>query len=134
VAIAGPLVHGFAANFTDLPVEDIYAAFAGWYAEHEEILEFDADRLPPAQQPAADALQERLVAEQYEAFQVVRYGLFFGQLVLIATALHNGIFGAVIADANRSYWCPQADGKRSLAPDDAYNIYKGRKLLQSFNG
>jgi len=134
VAIAGPLVHGFAADFTDLPVDDIYAAFAGWHAEHEEILQFDADRLPPAHRPAAEALQERLVAEQYEAADIQRYGLFFGQLVLIATAVHNGTFGAVIVDDACSYWCPQAEGKRSLTAEDAYNIYKGRKLLKSFNG
>jgi hypothetical protein len=133
VAIAGPLVHGFAADFTDLPTADIYAAFAGWHAEHEEILELDAQTLPAAHQPLAEIIRRRLETERYDSLQVVQFGLFFGQLVLIGTAVHNGAFGAVIADGEKSYWCPQAEGKRPLTPHDAYNIYKGRKLLEAFN-
>jgi hypothetical protein len=133
VAIAGPLIHGFAADFTDVPVADIYAAFAGWQAEHDEIVEFEADRLPAEHRPQAEAIEGRLQHAGYDSIQIRHYGLFFGRLVLVATAVHHGNFGSVVSDSDQSFWCPQAEGPWPLGPDEAYNMYKGRRLLETFN-
>ncbi len=46
VAIAGPLVHAFAADLSDLPPDDIYAVYAGWHVEHESIYEVPLDSAP----------------------------------------------------------------------------------------
>jgi hypothetical protein len=133
VGIAGPLVLGFAADFTEVPVEDVYAAFAGWQTEHPEILEYDVNQLPAARRKEADAIAARIRAEGYDSLQVRRYGSFLGKLVVIGTAVFRGTFGTVVADGDQSSWCPQTEGASPLGPDDAYHIYKGRQLLQSFN-
>jgi hypothetical protein len=134
VGIAGPVVHGMTADFTELPVEDVYAAFAGWHAEHDDLVEYEVDELPAARAAEAESIRTRISAAGYDSLQVRRFGLFFDQLVLIATAIYNGVFGSVIADKERSYWCPQTEAPASLGPDDAYHLYKGRKLLDAFNG
>jgi hypothetical protein len=133
VCLAGPLVHGFAADFTDVPVTDVYAAFAGWQTEHDEIVEYDANQLPAEHLPQAEVIERRLHSDGYDSMQIRRYGLFFGRLVLVATAVHNGSFGSVVSDADHSFWCPQAEGPWPLGPDEAYNMYKGRSLLEMFN-
>ena len=43
IAIAGPLVHAFAADLSDLPPEDIYAAYAGWHLDDENVFEVSLD-------------------------------------------------------------------------------------------
>ncbi len=133
VCLAGPLVHGFAADFTDVPLTDIYAAFAGWQTEHDEILEYEANQLPAEHLPQAEVIEGRLHFDEYDSMQIRRYGLFFGRLVLVATAVHNGSFGSVVSDAEHSFWCPQAESPWPLGPDEAYNMYKGRSLLETFN-
>jgi hypothetical protein len=61
IGIAGPLVHAFVADLGDLPPDDIYAAFAGWQAQHEEIREYDVARLSQseARSRAAQAAAQR---------------------------------------------------------------------------
>jgi hypothetical protein len=133
VGIAGPLVLGFAADYTDVPVSDVYAAFAGWQTEHPEIVEYEVGDLPAARRAEADVIEARLRGEGYDSLQIRRYGQFLGNLAVVATAVHAGTFGSVVADGARSFWCPHASGTSPLGPDDAYNIYKGRQLLQAFN-
>ena len=60
VAIAGPLVHAFAADLSDLPPDDIYAAYAGWHVEHESIYEVPVDALAAAQRTEQDRFERRL--------------------------------------------------------------------------
>ncbi len=49
IAIGGPLSHTFAADLCDVSIDDIYAAFAGWDVEHDEIHEIPAADLNDAQ-------------------------------------------------------------------------------------
>ncbi len=42
--IAGPLVYAFQADMRSLEIDDVYAVFAGWQAEHEDIYEVPAAR------------------------------------------------------------------------------------------
>ena len=51
VGIAGPLAHAFAADLLSLDLDDIYAAYAGWQAEHAEIRQQPYEALPPGAQP-----------------------------------------------------------------------------------
>ncbi len=43
VGIAGPITHAFYADLEDLPPEDVYALYAGWSVEHDEISETPAE-------------------------------------------------------------------------------------------
>ncbi len=54
VGIAGPVVHAFNADMAELPELDIYAAFAGWQAEHPEIFEVARSEFNSSQLNVAD--------------------------------------------------------------------------------
>lgn len=133
IGIAGPLVHAFIADLGDLPPEDIYAAFAGWHAQHPEIRETDVAQLPLSQQLDVERLKRRLHDSGYEAIQPQRLGSFFGETVLVATARRDQTPGVAVVDAREVAFFPQRHSRRPLGVEECYSIYKGRKLLKAFN-
>jgi len=133
IGIAGPLAHAFSADLSDLPPDDIYAAFAGWHAKHKEIVEIDAEHANDAQRTDIARLERRLGDEGYAAIQPVTLGLFFGDRTLVAEAVREGAPGHAVVDAERTYWFARGVNRSPLGPHEAYCIYKGRKLLQFFN-
>ncbi len=76
VAIAGPLVHAFAADLSDLPPDDIYAAYAGWHVEHESIYEVPVEALTAAQRTEQDRFERRLREAGYAGVQQRHAGAF----------------------------------------------------------
>jgi hypothetical protein len=133
IGIAGPLVHAFVGDLGDLPAEDIYSAFAGWHAQHEDIREFDVARLSKSEQIEVERLKRRLNDEGYTSIQPQRMGYFFGEKALVATAQRQGVAGIAVADFHDSLFFPQRHSRRPIGVDEAYSIYKGRKLLKAFN-
>lgn len=133
IGIVGPLTHAFTADLAELPADEIYAAYAGWQAEHEDVYEVIADRLSPAAQREADRLARRLKDAGYAEIEPVMLGFFFGDHALVAKAQRGGVPGCAVIDAQDIDWRPAAARRRPLGPDEAYCIYKGRKLLKAFN-
>jgi hypothetical protein len=133
IGIAGPLTHAFLADLTDLSPDDIYAAFAGWQAEHEEIREYDVARLSKSERLEADRLVRRLHDAGYTAIQPQRMGYFFGEKALVALARHGGLAGVAVVDFQEIAFFPQRHSQRPLGVTECFSIYKGRKLLRSFN-
>ncbi len=134
VGIAGPLVHAFTADFSNMPPDDIYAAFAGWQTEHADIYDVAADEFTAAHHAAAARVGRRLADEGFENVTPVLLGSFFGEMVLAATARHEGKFGSVVAGADEASWFPRDEATpRPLGPVEAWWIWKGRKLLAAFN-
>jgi len=133
IGIVGPLVHAFTADVADLPPNDIYAAYAGWQAEHDEIREYDVARLSRSEQLEVVRLQRRLHDAGYEAIEPQQMGYFFGEKALIALCKRGDVQGVGVADFQEILFFPQRTGKRSLGAREAYCIYKGRKLLKTFN-
>ena len=133
IGIAGPLTHALAADMADLPCDDIYAAFAGWQAQHEDIYEFAADRLNEAERVEVSRLERRLRDAGFHDIRPLTLGYFFGQRVLVAAVKNEGAEGVAVADNAESLWFPTANRPRPLSASEAYCIYKGRKLLRSFN-
>jgi hypothetical protein len=133
IGMAGPLVHAFVADLADLPAEDIYAAFAGWHAQHEDIREFDVARLSKSEKLEVERLKRRMHDAGYEAIEPERMGYFFGEKALTATAERQGMAGVAVADFEETQFFPQRSSKRPLGVEEAYAIYKGRKLLKAFN-
>lgn len=133
VAIAGPLVHAFSADLTDLPPEDIYAAYAGWHVDDDSVFEVPADHFTAEQLTEAERLELQLRNEQYDAIQPVRLGYFFGERALIAKATRDGVSGIAVADPSGTDWFPTTNQQHALRPEDAFSIYKGRRLLRLFN-
>lgn len=133
VGIAGPLSHAFLADLADLSPDDIYAAFAGWQAEHDEIRETEVELLSAAQQPDVARLERRLRDTGYSAIVPRTLGSFFGERVLVAEARWEGAEGIAVADSTETMWRPRSPSRRPLGTNEVYCIYKGRRLLRTFN-
>lgn len=133
IGIAGPLTHAFSADLADLSPDDIYAAFAGWQGEHEEIFEVDVDDLDAASRVQVARLERRLRDAGYGAIEPVQLGFFFGERWLVTHAAFEGQPGVAAADFHAVLWYPSAGRLRPIGPHEAGCIYKGRKLLRSFN-
>lgn len=123
--ITGPLVHAFPQPIDHLPVESAYAMFAGWQAEHEDILEFDVD--PQSLHPVLADYLDRLQQADYESLQPVVHGKFFGDETLVASCQKQQQPGTAVVDAYSIEFFP------GLEPGAAYCNYKGRRLLRAFN-
>jgi hypothetical protein len=133
IGIAGPATHAVVADLSDLPPDDIYALFAGWQAQHEEIREFEVSRLSKSEQLEVERLKRRLHDEGFSRIEPQRMGYFFGEKALVALAHRQGVPGVAVADFQQCSFFPSRHSRRPLGPDEAYNIYKGRKLLATFN-
>lgn len=133
IGIAGPMCHAFGADLADLPPDDIYAVFAGWQVEHEEIYELEATQLTVAQRLEVVRLERRLHDEGYDSIQPVKLGVFFGERTLVARAVREGHSGVAVASADEIQWHSNRGRPRALGPHEAYCLYKGRKLLRTFN-
>jgi hypothetical protein len=132
IGIAGPLVHAFLADLGELPADDIYAAFAGWHAQHADIHEFDVERLSKSEQLEVERLKRRLHDEGYSEIDPQRMGYFFGEKALVALVQRKETPGVAVGDFHDTLFFPQRSS-RPLGALEAYSIYKGRKLLKAFN-
>ncbi|HEX5102830.1 MAG TPA: HEAT repeat domain-containing protein, partial [Pirellulaceae bacterium] len=133
IGIAGPLAHAFVADLGDLPPDDIYAAFAGWQAAHQDIKEFDVARLSKSEKLEVERLKRRLHDAGYREIQPQSMGYFFGAKALVALCQREDVPGIAVADFQDISFLPQRSTRRPLGPAEAYCIYKGRKLLRAFN-
>jgi len=133
VGIASPLTYAFGADLLDLPPDDIYAAFAGWHAEHEDIFEMDAAALTEAQRLEVTRLERRLRDHDYDSVQATILGMFLGDKVLVARALREGHAGIAVIDEYEPIWFPLRNPSRPISSHEACCIYKGRRLLRAFN-
>lgn len=132
IGMAGPLVHAFQVDLADLPPDDIYAAYAGWGAEHPEISEVGADELSPAQQAAWEAARQRLIEQGYDSPRLVKLGRFFGEEHFVAAAQWQGRPGTVIVCGDQIEWHAHTGTPRSPGDTEIYNLFKGRRLLRAF--
>ena len=133
IGIAGPLTHAFVADLGDLAPDDIYAAFAGWQAQHQDIREYAVERLSKSELLEVERLKRRLHDEGFAAIQPERMGYFFSDKALIATVRRQEVPGVAIADFQTTLFFPSLSQVRPLGAEAAYSIYKGRKLMRAFN-
>lgn len=133
IGIAGPLTHAFLADLGDFPPDDIYAAYAGWQAEHDEIREYDVSRLSRSEKLEVERLVRRLHDAGYAEIEPQFMGYFFGDKALAAAASREGTAGVAVADFQSIIFFPKRHSRRPLSARESYCIYKGRKLLRSFN-
>ena len=132
LGMAGPLTYAFQADISDFSVPDAWAIFAGWQAEHAEISQWPVDgdfQLDEVEQQLQQALQEGPYAE----VTVLLAGRFFEDRVIVATATKQDRPGLALSAADGVAWFPQTSETRPMRPEDVFSIYKGRKLLASFN-
>ena len=130
IGIAGPLVHAFRADLADLPPSDIYAAYAGSGTEHEEIREQPVEVLTDEEQAGWNNRRHELAAMGYEDPQLIKVGHFFGQTNYVAISRRHNLPGILVDDGRKVEWFSSTGASRSVGPDEAYYIVKGRKLLR----
>jgi hypothetical protein len=133
IGIAGPATHAFHADLSELAAEDIYAAFAGWQAEHEDIYEVPASTLNVAQRREADRLIALLEAGGFDQVQPIALTFLLGEVALLATAHRDGDRFGVVNDLHENVCFPLSKSPTSLTPELVLAIYRGRKLLRTFN-
>ncbi|PQO44896.1 HEAT repeat domain-containing protein [Blastopirellula marina] len=133
VGIVGPVTQSFAVDLTSLPIQDIYAAFAGWQAEHAEVFELEPNKWQPNQAQLAENLRQRVEQEGYESPQVAMLGFFFGDVRMIAGTRREGQAGTVVADMRETTFYPAGESRHPIGPREAYFIHTGREYLHAFN-
>jgi hypothetical protein len=74
-----------------------------------------------------------LEEEEHENITPLFLAHFFGDQLLVARAMHQGVPGTVIVDDQGISWYPQLASRHALGPVDFYRLYQGRRLLRAFN-
>lgn len=133
IGIAGPLTCAFNADLANLPPDDIYAVFAGWQAEHEEIFEVPEPLLNIEQRRETDRLIRSLEDRDYQVKQVLALTFFLGEIALLAIVQHEGKKLYIVTDGFEHLSYPAVDQPTALTADLVLSIFRGRKLLRSFN-
>ncbi len=135
LGIAGPVVHVFPTHLLDLSYRDVYSLFAGWQAEHEAIRHQAIDQnTDPALLPNSIKKLVSRIPEDFDAVRPKIFGMFFNQPVVIASARKGTAIGTLAMGdlPDEPEWFPQVHS-RDPGPDEVWSIYKGRRLLDSFN-
>jgi hypothetical protein len=133
IGLCGPMTYAFAADLRHLPVDEMYAAFAGWQTTHEEIYQMSVARAQQLHPNDFRRLQRCLQDEALENPRIQTVGSFFGELVLVATAIHEGQAGTLIIDNHDSTWFEIGNPEAPIDWRVAYSIWRGRQLLNRFN-
>ncbi len=133
VGIVGPVTFVFAADLSKLSRFDQYAAFAGWHASHDDLLEIPYDRACVAFRRPCEIRLGEIENQGYQSIEPLFLGVFFEQHILVANATKSGNAGQVIADGEQITWFDQCSEEAPICGELAYCIYKGRRFLQHFN-
>lgn len=133
IGIVGPTVHAIAADLADLPIDDIYAVYAGWHVEHAEIFSVASEHWNAAQRRLAQPLIEVLDRQGFESIKPQSLGIFLGENALVVKAQRDDVEFVVITDGLETIDQPTAGRARPLQPIDLWHLYLGRKMLRTFN-
>jgi len=133
IGITGPVTFALANNVADLPVDDIYAIYAGWQAEHNDIFAIAAQHINPTQRRLVNDLATHVNRCGYESPAVELFGVFLDEHVAVFKATRDEKPCLVITDGLESIHLRLTGLPRDLGAADLWNLYKGRKMLRSFN-
>lgn len=133
LAFAGPAVHAFQADLADLGIDDVYAAFCGWHAEHEEMFELLPHQLNTWQREEADRLLAALRQDGFDIGNLLMMGFFLGQRSVVAPAKWQEADGVVVSDGLDPLWLPLRGNSLGDFWPCVYYIFKGRQIIRVFN-
>jgi hypothetical protein len=133
IAIAGPVVFSLACDLADMQVDDIYAIYAGWQAEHGDIFTVTAEQLNSSQQRVVEGLRVHLDRTGYEDLKPELFGVFLDEHATIFQAMREDKPCRVLTDGLETIHIPVAGRARPLQAVDLWNLFKGRKMLRTFN-
>jgi len=133
VGLAGPTTAALQIDLQDFPPGDIYALYAGLDVEHDEIVDVEAADLSDAQEAVWEQVRDALGEQGFGEVELMRWSSFFGEQHAVAAAVRDGRRGVIVVADESAQWIVLPTGPRTIGPDEAYAMYKGRKLLASFN-
>ena len=133
VGIVGPVAFAFSTDVANLPIDDIYSIYAGWHAEHPEIFTVSADQFNEAQTRTMDPFTQHLQHLGYDAIKPALLGFFLDEQAGVFTARRDHTECVVVTDGLETVDHPTAGRQRPLSPEDIFNLFKGRKMLRTFN-
>lgn len=133
IGLTGPATYTMSCDLADLPMDDIFAIYAGWHAEHPDIFTIGADGFNEAQHRVMDTFSQHLEHLGYEDIKSQRLGIFLDEHAGVFTATREGTACVVATDGLETIDQPTAGRSRPLTADDIFNLYKGRKMIRTFN-
>lgn len=133
IGITGPVTFALANNVADLPVDDIYAIYAGWHADHDDIFAIAAQHINPTQRRLVNDLADHVDRLGYESPNTELFGVFLDEHAAVFRARRDDKPCLVITDGLETIHLRVTGMVRELEAADLWNLYKGRKMLRSFN-
>ena len=133
VGITGPVTFAMSVDVTDLSLEDIYAIYAGWHAEHDEIFTVASENWNESQIEQIEQWKKHLERNRLEKVEPVLVGRFLDETAGIFKAVRGDHSLMVITDGLETIEHISHGDDRSIGPEDLFNLYKGRKMLRTFN-
>lgn len=133
VGITGPATFAMSVDVTSLSLSDTYAIYAGWHAEHDEIFTLQPESWNDLQREQINQWKQHLERCGLENVNAVLVGRFLDEMAGVFTAMRDDNSFLVITDGLESIECVTDGSERSMAPPDLFNLYKGRKMLRTFN-
>ncbi|MCO8120811.1 HEAT repeat domain-containing protein [Stieleria sp. TO1_6] len=133
IGMTGPAVFTMGCDLADMPVDDIFAIYAGWHADHPDVFSVASDAFNEAQRRVMEKLQQHLQHLGYEELSPALLGLFLDERAGVFTAKREDTECVVVTDGLETIDQATAGRNRPLSPGDLFNLYKGRKMLRTFN-
>ncbi|MCD0460620.1 HEAT repeat domain-containing protein [Roseiconus lacunae] len=133
IGLTGPGVSALSCDLADMPIDDIYAIYAGWHADHPDIFTVPANSQNEAQLRVMETFQQHLQHIGYEELKPQLLGLFLDERAGVFSAVREGTQCLVVTDGLETIDHATAGRHRPLAAEDIFNLYKGRKMLRTFN-
>ncbi|MEM9366575.1 MAG: HEAT repeat domain-containing protein [Planctomycetota bacterium] len=133
VGMTGPGTHVFSADVADLPVDDIYAMYAGWHAEHPDIVSLPREDCNESQLRVFAALADHLERSDYGDVTPERLCFFLDETAAVFSASHHGVEVLAITDGLETMELATGGRPRPPAPENLFHLYAGRKMLRTFN-
>ncbi len=133
VGIAGPVTHTMSADVADLKIDDIYSIYAGWHAEHDDIFAVSSDQFNEVQHRTMEPYQQHLQHLGYAEIKAELLGFLLDEKAGIFSAVRDNTQCIVVTDGLETIDLPTAGRQRPVGPGDLFNLYKGRKMLRTFN-
>ena len=85
-------------DVANLPIEDIYAIYAGWHAEHRDIFSVPADQFNDVQTRVMGTFQKHLVHLGYDSIKPARLGFFLDEQAGVFSAVRDATECVVVTD------------------------------------
>ena len=133
VGICGPVTFAMSTDVADFPIDDIFAIYAGWHAEHPDIFSITADSFNDVQSRMMAVFAKHLSQLGYESVAAKQLGFFLDEHAGVFQAVRDDTECVVVTDGLETIDKPISGRMRPPAPEDIFNLYKGRKMLRTFN-